>query len=543
MLRPAPVTNATRLSRDARTDVLANSRCLPLASDQCEYCSNLERRLLIGEASYEAESTSGSRIATRSASAQERCVPLPSHYWTICPTPLSLDVASLDTLSLYVHTISKGNVLTNAEVMGQMGKVPMSNPSGATSGMTRRDFLGGALAGASLIALSGCRFAGSDRGGGAGETINVGVILPLSGGAAQAGENARDGIRMIADKINEEGGIKSLDGAKIELKVADSTEEPSTAATVAQRFISRNDVVAVLGCYSSSLSLAVSEVTERQRIPFITMSYTDELTSRGFEYLFQVTPKASVIGDATLAQAIAIGEEAGDQAIERIAIMYEDTAYGTSQEEGLRKSAQEAGVAIVMNESFPFGITDVSPLVNELRGADAQIVFPISGSIDDAVKIVRGMRGQGLEPLIVGGSGGYVLPDFEEALGEDAQGVLSINTSNWDLAPEVTKEFEQRYGYFMVHEAIEHAATMRVLAEALETAGSTDAEEVKRALADNVVSGGMVDAMPGKRIEFDKTGLNTVAYPIMTQWQEGELVTVYPEEVSAARPIWPGVGG
>jgi branched-chain amino acid transport system substrate-binding protein len=427
-------------------------------------------------------------------------------------------------------------------VMNQMGKELTSNLNGANRGMTRGRFLGGALAGASLLALPGCRFGGSGGGGGAGETINVGVILPLSGGAAQAGENARDGIRMIADKINDEGGIKSLDGAKIELKVADSTEEPSTAATVAQRFISQNDVVAVLGSYSSTLSLAVSEVTERQRIPYLTMSYTDELTARGFEYLFQVTPKASVIGDATLDQAIAIGEKVGDQAIDRIAVMYEDTAYGTSQEAGLRKSAQEAGVTIVMNESFPFGITDVSPLINELRGTDAQIVFPISGSIDDAVKIVRGMRGQGLEPLIVGGSGGYVLPDFEEALGEVSQGVLSINTSNWDLAPGVTKEFQQRYGYFMVHEAIEHAATMLVLADALETAGSTDAEEVKKALADNEVSGGIVDAMPGKRIVFDETGLNTVAFPIMTQWQDGELVTVYPEKVATARPIWPGVG-
>jgi branched-chain amino acid transport system substrate-binding protein len=425
--------------------------------------------------------------------------------------------------------------------MNQMGKELTSNLNGVNRGMTRRRFLGGALAGAGLLALSGCRFSGSDGGGGAGETINVGVILPLSGGAAQAGENARAGIQMIADKINGDGGIKSLDGAQIELQVADSTEEPSNAANVAQRFISQNEVVAVLGSYSSSLSLAVSEVTERQSIPFLTMSYTDELTARGFEYLFQVTPKASVIGDATLRQSIAIGEEVGGQAIDRIAIMYEDTAYGTSQEEGVRTSAEEAGVTIVMNESFPFGITDVSPLINELRGTDAPIVFPISGAVDDAVKIVNGMRGQGLESLIVGGSGGYVLPDFEEALGDVSHGVLSINTANWDLAPEVTEEFERQYEYFMVHEAIEHGATMRVLAEALETAGSTNAEEVRTALADNEVSGGIVDAMPGQRIEFDNTGLNTLAFPIMTQWQDGELVTVYPEEVAKAPPIWPGV--
>ena len=422
-----------------------------------------------------------------------------------------------------------------------MGTELTANLKNTDKEMTRRRFLGGVLAGASLLGLPGCRFSGGGEGG-ANNTISVGVILPLSGGAAQAGQNARDGIRMVADKINEDGGIKSLDGAKVELKVADSTEEPSDAATVAQRFISQNDVVAVLGSYSSSLSLAVSEVTERRSIPFITMSYTDELTARGFKYLFQVTPKASVIGKATFDQAIQIGEETGGQTIERIALLYEDTAYGTSQAEGLRKSAQDAGVTLVMDEAFPFGITDVAPLINELRRSDAQIVFPVSGSTDDSIKIVRGMRGQGLESLIVGGSGGYVIPDFEDALGEGSQGVLSINTSNWDLAPDVTQEYEEQYGHFMVHEAIEHAATMRVLAQALETAGSTDAEEVRKALAANEVSGGIVDAMPGKLIRFDDTGLNTVTFPIMTQWQDGELVTVYPKEVAKARPIWPRVG-
>jgi branched-chain amino acid transport system substrate-binding protein len=431
--------------------------------------------------------------------------------------------------------------------MNQVGKELTSKPKVVNRGMTRRRFLGGALAGAGLLGLPGCgRFGSSSNSGGGGrasDTINVGVILPLSGGAAQAGQNARDGIRMIADDINKSGGIKSLDGAKINLKVADSTEEPATAATVAQRFISQNDVVAVLGSYSSSLSLAVSEVTERRSIPYLTMSYTDELTARGFKYLFQVTPKASVIGKDTFDYALDIGEAAGGQAIKRVALMYENTAYGTSQAEGLRKSAANANnIEVVMDEAFPFGITDASPLVNQLRDSNAQIVFPISGSADDSIKIVRGMRRQGLDTLIVGGSGGYVIPDFVDALGDLSEGVLSINTSNWDLAPDVTKEYKKQFGSFMEHEAIESGATMRVLAEALEKAGSTEAEEVRKALAANEVSGGIVNAMPGGRIKFDETGLNTVAFPIMTQWQEKELVTVYPKKVAKAQPTWPGVG-
>jgi branched-chain amino acid transport system substrate-binding protein len=406
--------------------------------------------------------------------------------------------------------------------------------------MTRRHFLGGALASTALLGLSGCRFQSGQ--GAATDTISVGVIMPLSGGSAQSGINSRDGIQMIVDGINNSGGIESLNGANIELSIADSTAEPSTAATTAQRFISQNSVVGVLGAFSSSLTVAVSDVTERQGIPLLTNSYTDELTERGYEYVFRIPPKATVIGRATFDYALEIGEAAGGQAVERVAIMYEDTAYGTSQAEGLRDSAEDAGITVVMDEAFPFGITDVSPLVSSLRGSDAQLVFPVAGAADDAIKIVGGIQRQGLETLVVGGSGGYVIPDFVDGLGELAEGVLSINTSNWDLAPDVTQEFQDQFGYFMVHEAIEYAAGMLVLAEALETSGSTETADIREAIIANAVSGNIADAMPGGRIEFDDTGQNTVAFPIMNQWQDGELVTVYPENVATSRPYWPGVG-
>lgn len=89
----------------------------------------------------------------------------------------------------------------------------------------------------------------------------------------------------------------------------------------------------------------------------------------------------------------------------------------------------------------------------------------------------------------------------------------------------------------MVHEAIEHAATMEVLGNALETAGSKDPTEIRDAISSNEVSGSIIDAMPGRRIKFDETGLNTVAFPIMVQWQNQELVTVYPEEVATSSAI------
>ena len=84
-----------------------------------------------------------------------------------------------------------------------------------------------------------------------GKTVNVGVIMPLSGANAQFGINSRNGIELVADEINAAGGIKALGGAKINLIVADATSTPTTAGTVAQRLITQNDVTAMLGAFGS----------------------------------------------------------------------------------------------------------------------------------------------------------------------------------------------------------------------------------------------------------------------------------------------------
>lgn len=368
--------------------------------------------------------------------------------------------------------------------------------------------------------------------------VNVGVIVPLSGANAQFGVNSRNGIELAADQINANGGVKSLGGAKINLIVADSTSTPTTAATVGQRLITQNNVVAILGAYASSLTLALSEATERRGIPLLTMSFSDQITGRGFKYVFQVISKASTIGAAQLEGTMEIAQGSG-QKLSSIAIMYEDTAYGTSQAKGLRETAAKHNIEVVMDDAYPLGITDVTPLINKLRATNAQAVFPCS-YLNDGLQIIRSMRQQNITLPVIGGAGGYVIPDFKKGLGDFAEGVLSVAPGNYDLAPELTNAFKERYGYFMVHEALEHAVCLEVLAQALEKAGKADSEAVREALATTRFEGGWCNAMPGKAVDFDETGLNTLAKPLMVQWRGEDLVTVWPSDLAKAKAVWGG---
>jgi branched-chain amino acid transport system substrate-binding protein len=366
--------------------------------------------------------------------------------------------------------------------------------------------------------------------------VNVGVIMPLSGPNAQFGINSRNGVELVADEINTAGGIAELGGAKINLVVADATSTPTTAGTTAQRLIAQQDITAVLGAFASSLTLAISEVTERRDIPLLTMSFADQITGRGYRNIFQVVAKASVIGKAQFDYTAAIAQAAGAK-IEKIAIMYEDTAYGTAQANGLRAGAKAANVEVVMDDAYPLGITDTTPLINKLRASGAQAVFPVS-YLNDSLLIIRTMRQQKVTIPAIGGAAGYVIPDFEKGLGEFAENVLSIDTSNYDLAPELTERFRKRFGYFMVHEALEHAVCLEILVQAIKKAKSAKAEEVTAALRGAKFTGGWINGMTGGAVQFDQSGLNVLSVPLMVQWRAKDIVTVWPRDVANSAPVW-----
>ena len=366
------------------------------------------------------------------------------------------------------------------------------------------------------------------------KAINVGVILPLSGANAQFGINSRQGIELVADEINASGGLKGLGGAKINLVIADSTSTPNNAATVAQRLIAENECCAILGAFASSLTLAISEVTERRGVPLITMSYSDQLTGRGFKNVFQVTPKGSVIGKAQFNFASELS--GGTSKVNKVAILYEDTAFGTSTAAGLRAAAKEANVEIVLDEAYPLGITDVTPLVNKLRASKAQIVFPVS-YLNDSLLIVRALRQQKINIPIVGGSAGYVIPDFAKALGDYADGVLSICSANYDLDTVSTERYRKRFNAFMVHEAVEHAVSLDVLIQSINAAKSAKTEDISRTLRSMTFTEGWAKTMTNGKIKFDETGLNIHAEPVMVQWQKNELATGWPPKFAKAKVI------
>jgi len=113
--------------------------------------------------------------------------------------------------------------------------------------------------------------------------IKVAVIAPISGPWARQGQLIQMGAEMAVDEINQKGGIKALGGARLKLVVADAGDSAEKAKNAAQRLIAQEpDLVGGTGAWLSTFTLAVTEVTERAQLPWITLSFADNITDRGF---------------------------------------------------------------------------------------------------------------------------------------------------------------------------------------------------------------------------------------------------------------------
>ena len=368
----------------------------------------------------------------------------------------------------------------------------------------------------------------------AADDVKVGVILPLTGNMAPFGQASLNGLELVNEMIQKEGGV--LGGKKITLISTDCGSDPTTAASIARRLISRDRVSAIIGAFASSLSLAISEVTERSEVPFLTMSFTDLLTKRNFKYIFQVVPRASHMGQAQLNYTLEMAKAAGSE-IRQIAIVHEDTAYGSGQADGLAAEAKRLGVPVVLKDAYPAGLTDAMPLVQKIKNSQADVLFPIS-YFTDAVLIIRSMRQTGLDVPVVGGAAGFVIPEFPEALGDYTEGIFSVNTSSYDHYGEIGKLYRDKHKKFMTHEGFEHALILDVLARAINQAKSPDPKKIAQSLREIRVDSKIAQGLPGKLVAFDKTGLNASAYPIMVQWKKREMVTIWPASDAKDKLIW-----
>src|SRR5215471_10663874 len=281
-----------------------------------------------------------------------------------------------------------------------------SNRYTAAKRLDRRDFLANSCGILAASAITGFGI----RSSAAADTINIGGLYPVTGSFAQIGQGCVNAAKLAVQMVNDAGGIKSLGGAKLNLIVSDVQSDTTVTRTETDRLINGYKLSAVHGCFASALTLIASEVAERAKVPLITGSSTDQL-NQNRRYTFTPFARASQFALAQLQMSKLVGDQP------KIAVIFENTAFGTATSNGLKELAPGEGVEIVMFEPYSAGFTDASPLINKVKASGANALFSVS-YLNDLILIVRTVKQVGLNIAINGGSGGFVIPDFYKNVGK-----------------------------------------------------------------------------------------------------------------------------
>ena len=389
----------------------------------------------------------------------------------------------------------------------------------------RRD-LGKAIGGA--ILTSGLGFPMIGRA--AADPVNIGALYPVTGSMAQIGTGCVAAAKLAVNMINDAGGIKSLGGAKLNLIISDVQSDTTVTRTETDRLITSNKLSAIHGCYASALTLIACEVAERAKVPLITGSSSDMLNKGGRLYTFTPFARASQFAQTQLQMSKLSTDKP------KVAVIFENTAFGTATSNGVKELAASEGVEIVMFEPYSAGFTDAAPLLNKVKASGANTLFSLS-YLNDLILIVRSIRQMGLNIAVNAGSGGFVMPDFYKNVGKLAEGLQGVTHWNHDISPEskkINEEFKKITGEFLFEYGGGLIAQTYMLADALERCASRDPQKVREALSTLDVSSGYAAMAPGGRVKFGPDGKNIYGRPLGVQWQNGDLASIYPKDFARA---------
>lgn len=390
----------------------------------------------------------------------------------------------------------------------------------------------------------------------AADNVKIGVLFPLTGNAGAAGLASKAAVEVAAEIINgkhpelsgiplaPEEGLPGLGGAKLELIFVDHQGNPSVAQQQALRLVSQEKVNVLFGAYQSSCSLTATAVGERYGIPFVVGdSAAANVTGRGFKWLYRVTPIASDFAAAYM-RFFADMKKQG-KTVGSIAIVNENTDYGTSVADAIDGAAKQAGINVALRVPYSANATDVGPQVLQLKDKNPDAIIFISYT-SDSILYMKTMRNLDyMPPMVIGDDSGFSDPSFIPAVADIAQGVM--NRSSWDIGKpgsttyKINEMYRAKTGRDLDDTSARNMQAMLVLGEALNRAGSTDPEKIRAALAATDLKPDQL-MMGYNGVKFDQTGQNIMASTYLIQLKDKAYKLVWPEDSAEIKLEWPMKG-
>jgi branched-chain amino acid transport system substrate-binding protein len=435
--------------------------------------------------------------------------------------------------------------------------------NGKSHRLTRREFIARTgRVGLSASMLPG--FLSAAQAAGAPSEIKLGAIYPLSGNFANVAVEFKNAAEMALDFINGAGGvagkvpfptslplaqgrgIPKINGAKLSIVFADSQGKPELAQNDADRLINAEKCVGLFGCYTSATTVTASQVAERYGIPFINPdSSSPRLTRRGLKWFVRVQPDDILFSKNFFDFLKDLKAKRSDIKATRLALLHENTTFGTDAANAQADLAKQYGYEVVANVEHPTPASQVTSEVEKLKAANPDILLQTSYFAEVALFLKAFKQLDFNVQALIGNDAGFVDESYLKNEGPDGDYV--ITRAMWAddlagkkaLARQIGDYYKQKFHIEFTENAGLPFMGVFVFADALNRAGTTAPGPLMKAIMDTNLSANQNIFPWGIKFDASQGGQNTLAAAVIQQVQKQKYVTVWPFDVAAAPVTWP----
>src|SRR5439155_22473420 len=359
--------------------------------------------------------------------------------------------------------------------------------------------------------------------------VRIGASLSLTGTYAKLGKNQQEGYQLCQKDLNAQGGLL---GRKVEFVVYDDQSLPTTGVRLYERLITEDKVDVVMGPYSSPVTEAVANVTEKyKKVMVAPLAATTGIFRKDprRKYIFMILSPAEVYFDG-------LTDIATKRGLKTVAVINEDTLFSKAAAAGAVNLARKKGMQVVFTEAYPKGNTDFSGLLTKIKGANPDVIAAAT-YFDDAVTLSRQMRELNVSPKMYGVTIGGDLPEFYDTLKSTAEYVYGATQwepvldlpGNREFVESYRAEFKREPSYF----ATAGYAGCLVYTEGVKRAGSLDADKVREQILKLELR------TPFGDFKVDQDGVQIAHKMVTFQWQKEKKVIVWPDDLAHGQVVFP----
>lgn len=367
--------------------------------------------------------------------------------------------------------------------------------------------------------------------------IKLGASVQLTGASANTGRYYRDAYTLAVDTINAAGGL-TVDGKKYQLSldILDNQSDVNLSVRQYVQLITADKVNFLLGPFASNLTLTDSSIAEKYEVPMVEGGgASGEIFNRGYKYIFGTLPPANDYYASTIEMLKGL-----DPAPKTVALVAADDSFDVSVAKGTRQHLADAGMEIVLDESFRDGGGEFSTILSQIKSKDVDAIL-WSGHETDALNFIRQAKSLNVNPNdFYSFTVGVPTADFRKALGADANFAFGMTSwlptaalqDRWFVnAARFAEAYKAKYGYAPDYHAASAIADVETFAYAIEAAGSLDPKAVRDAIAQSDFQSVYA------HVRYSDNGQINLPQ-IVVQIQDGNVVPIYTDKM-LSDPLYP----